>query len=1218
MLYFLIKREYSMKIIRFLPVLLGFVPCLCFGAQNSGFQNASQLLTAARRGDVRTVQVLINSGADINYVDATGLSLVCTAVMNNDKRAIQILQMYGADASQCDRQIKNYKQKTRKAARGEEYNFFSGLSSSHVLALSALGVAAVVGGIVLLTDVFDDDNGIGSSSGGGSHSGGGGGGGGTTTTTPLFSQNLPYGPTCENGTCPSDFSVWENDNDDFDYMSDNGFNYLMVARAYNSFVRGYLGMTTIRLNSDKSPFDLSQLPYASDPVGGGRPISVAMITGNGVNATGSAVDGLIPWIDAGQIATVQSVCALNGSESAACQNALAAATSVAHKYFNYTGATSSETENTTFDLSGSGSVFGGASDMESKLAKIIGGWEYGGRDTADYYGFIPNGQLVVYKTGAGKAWVNTSAANVTGAYTMTGTSLAVGNTFTLNNANVLVVTSVDGDRFVATDSENNVYNGYLIGDDLFVDSNSDGSIDQMYTMGDSNVLTLVKETTVADYKNYYAINDALRIQDSGYYASNVVANLSLTAESSELDYVTVAGAKALNDTAGTIALQKSTYKGLIDNYYNLNTADDDEVNEPSTDAELAFNYLGNYQQQIWVNSAGRNKFGLADGGSLESQFATFENFAPVVYSDLQNLFMTVVAVSPKNGTDGVSIDGYTANSTGKLQLSQWLDENDSSVTYSSRICGLTGTGNGGAMNPWCFAAPGTTDLEATAAMAGAVASVKSAFTYITPKQMFLLLALTADGPYLGTNPSTGLNWASDDDLVAYLRDMYTLPPDLDASDSQYIESFKNAFGYGMINLERATRPNTNVYFYDSNKNSIVSSSGKKAYWRSASTMSRASNVLSLTGRGAITTSFYDIVESADGTISLPRVWNSTVATDTTSGHGLYMGDMLADFDIDSNRNKTQTFGDFEFSMSVSPRAYNDNLGGLDNMRVAFVSDDFDVSAEYQRHLTDGQSRFNGRANGLLALASNTVSSDAEYKSGNFGFGVRAFSGVITDESLLENDPVVSSQFEPGRLGFVNGAAFDTRYNNDKFALDLSVGVMRETNTVLGMYSDGLLSMRGGNTQYVDMVATYKPTENIKLFARGTFADTVIDEFGGVIANMSDIKSNAFALGADIGGFGLTIAMPLAVVDGHMGYSYADFNVVENGAGYSIAMNNPHMEYVDLSTKNRELRLTTSYKTALGAMTNCGVEFMYRLNPNNTATFGDESIIMFKVQHRLGI
>ena len=1203
-----------MKFIRFLGILAFLFPCASLAASNADFQNASKLLVAARRGDIQTVQVLINSGVDVNYVDSTGLSLVCTAVMNNDTRAIQILQMYGADASNCDRQIKQYKQRTKVAAKGEEYGFFSGLSSSHVLTLSVLGVAAVLGGVVLLTKVFDNDNGNDSGGTNGDRPNNNNGGGSSSVDlVKLFSQNLPYGPACSGTSCPSDFTFWENAQD-FDYMSNttlqNTFNYLMVARAYNAFVRGYLGMETVRIASDLVPFDLSTLPSTS-VFEGGKPVNVAMITGNGVNAMGSAIDGQITWIDSTQIKTVQAICTANGSDSPVCQNAVYAATNVSHKYYN----NNSGSENTAFDLSGSGSVFGLASASDTKLAKVIAGWEYGGRATPDFYGFIPNGQLTVYKTGAGNAWVNPSSeTTVTGSYNISGAALAVNDTFHLFDK-TLTVTSVSGYSFIAT-SGDDTYHGYIVGDNLFIDSNADGNVNQLYVMGDENSLTLSKELVVADYKNYAAIYDALQLKDSGEYVSNVVANLSLPATSSALSYATVGGAKLLNDNATNEAQQINSFGTLINNYYDLNIADNTSVNTPAQDANLAFQYLGNYQQQILVNSAGHNLFGLGEGESLIPLEATFENFAPVVYSNLKNLFMTVVAVKPADGTQDDTIAGYSAADAGKLELSVWTDANDSSVNYISRMCGLTGTGNGGATNPWCFAAPGVTDLEATASMAGSIALVKSAFNYMTSQQIFLLLALTADGPYLGTNPETNLGWTSQSVLIEYLRKMYSVPGN--PSDAQYIESFKNTFGYGMINLERATRPGTNVYFYSSDTGTIVSGANS-AYWRNASSSnSRASSVLSLTNNGAIKTSFFDVLESADGTISLPRVWNTTFAGNNDSKHGLYMGDVLADFEVGTTNKRTNQIGNFTFDMAMSARAYDDGLNGLDNLRIAFNNEKYDLDADYQHYLTDGESRFSGRANGVLSLVSNSVATGAKYKTGNFAFSGRAFFGGITDENLLENDPVVSSQFEPARLGLANGIAVDTEYNNERFSFNIAVGNLHEDNTVLGMYSDGILTMRGGDTRYIDAVMQYRPWNSVNLFARGTFANTHVNTIGGLITNVSDIKSNAFALGADIGGFNFTAALPLATVDGKMGYSYAEFEVIENDGDYEMSINNPHVEYIDLAKQKRELRFSTSYKHAIGEFTDAGVGFIYRVNPNNTDNFGNESIFMFKLHHRLGI
>ena len=1131
-----------MKFVRFLGFLGFFVPCVTFAASSSEFQTASQLLSAARRGDTQTVQILVNNGANVNYVDSTGLSLVCTAVMNNDRRAVQVLQMYGADASRCDRQIKNYKQKSRVAARGEEYGFFSGLSSSHVLALSAVGVAAVIGGVALLTDAFDAKNNNGASSSGGSHSGSGGGSGGSSglPTNTLFTQNLPYGPACSGSTCPTDFSTWQN-SDDFTYMSDtstqNTFNYLMVARAYNAFVRGYLGMETVRNSTTKEVFDLSYYPFEGDTPGGGKPVNVAMITASGINATGSVVDGFIEWFDDANQNTLASLCQSSGGTfSEACQAAVNASVKTSHKYYNLTGTLGqTPVEDGDFDLVDGTTVFGSATDEDTKLAKIIAGWEEGGRTSGDFYGFVPNGQLTVYKIGTGEAGVS-------------------------------------------------------------------------------------------DYKNYAAIYNALQLKDSGEYVASVIANLALTAESVNLSYATLNDANILYNAATTEAMQKTTYKNLINTYYNLDTTNDATVNLPGTDAELAFNYLGNYQGQILVNSAGHTISGLGNNSSLSPQVATFENYAPVVYNDLQNLFMTVVAVKPSSttGTAGLTVDEYNTSGAGNLELATWTDANDSSITYTSRMCGLAGTGNGGSINPWCFAAPGNTDLEAAASMAGAIAAVKSAFSYMTPNQIFLLLALTADGPYLGINPnsSTGYSkWPESDnsDLIRYLRGLYNLPGNLDSSDAQYLESFKNAFGYGMINLERATRPTTNVYFYSSNTNSIVSTSGNAFWGKGATTTSssgRASTVLN--GRGTIRTSFYDVLESADGSMSLPRVWNNEFSLGGDSKHGLYMGDVLADFAVDSTNKHTNKIGNMTFDMAMSPRAYVDNLNGLDALNVKFSNENYDLDAGYQHYLTNGESRFSGRANGVLSLVSNSVSSGAKYKTGKFAFGVNAFSGTMTDENLLENDPVVSSQFEPARLGFANGGSVDVAYNNEKFNLGVSFGNMHETNTVLGSISDGLLALNGAKTQYVDAVANYKPVKKVNLSARATFADTVANVGEGVISELSNIKSNAFALGVDAYGFSFSAAMPLAVIDGRMGYDYAEMTVVENDGAYEVAVNNPHVEYIDLAPEKRELRFSGAYRQSVGEFTDAGVGFIYRVNPGNTDVFGNESIMMFKIHHRLGI
>ena len=211
------------KFNRFLLCALICAPSGVWAARSTDFYMAAQLLAAARNGNTRLVQNLINSGANVNFVDSTGLSVVCTAVMNNDMRAVQVLQMYGADASNCDRQIKNYQARTNPEP---ESGLFSGLSSTHKLVLGTIGVAGVVGGLLWATDAFDGTNHNGSSSSSGNH---GSGSGGSSSDTVTAAFTVPYSPAYlnTNGTINKDALVnadtWvtEEGRTDFDYIKNS-------------------------------------------------------------------------------------------------------------------------------------------------------------------------------------------------------------------------------------------------------------------------------------------------------------------------------------------------------------------------------------------------------------------------------------------------------------------------------------------------------------------------------------------------------------------------------------------------------------------------------------------------------------------------------------------------------------------------------------------------------------------------------------------------------------------------------------------------------------------------------------------------------------------------------------------------------------------------------------------------------------------------------------
>ena len=1121
-------------------------------AADTSFNMAAQLLSAARNGDTRLVQNLINSGADVNYVDSTGISVVCTAVMNNDTRAVQVLQMYGADASDCDKQIKKYK---TRADTTSETGLFSGLSSTHKLVLGGVGTIAVIGGILWATDAFEGKNHNGSGGGGsGGNSDDNNNGGGNSVTVAF---TLPYGPKMVD----SSGMVSQNYNysDELDVYSRGGFqygfakmntygNYLLMMHGYSPFARGYMGQSTLRSSSylPVPPSVYGAKKLGTESVSGGIPINVALITANGVNAKDntSLADRFFVWSSMSGSAVTDVNAASN--------------TMISSKYFNNEVTLGSDNasigddtvaEATGFDFSGAGTAIHNtdATDSDNMLAKIVGGYTSGdsdgdltNADTGDFVGFMPNGQMTVYRTGDGK-----------------------------NN--------LGGDI--------NYYNYKALADAI---TNS-----------------VANETT-----------DALTPK-----ANYGRAKISVIANTDVIEPLYAANVKTVNDFIGESAADyKSNFYNWVGNYYN-NAVSVSGSNTPAQDAENFFKTLGIRYFPLTVFSVGASETDSGYSGAYK--YATFENAAPLAFNNIEGLFMSVVAVNLPNvlGASNVYQSGTASASnvsgfkpSAKYNLSQWQDQ-VANKYYKSRICGIAGTGFG-SVDPWCFAAAGITDEQATAAAAGAAGAVKAAFSYLENSEIFALLALTADGAYLGTNPETGAVWTNIDDLVAYLSAMYTLPTEyqtmVDNSYISYLDAFKQVFGYGLINLERATMPGKSIYYYTKGK--IVSTNGN-AYWRSAqNTVGHISSVFGMRD-AALPVSFYDILTDSDNTISVPRIWNAELSVNNNFGYGLYVGDTLAELktrDVDN----TVMMGNLRFGLARSERMYDDNMDGLDSLSVEYDSENFGLRSEYQHYLTDGMGRFTGLSNPVLSLVSNAVASRFDLRMGRFAIGGRGFVGNITYDGLLESDPVVSNNFAAAKLGDVVGAESGVEFNGKKLSLKSGIGTMHESNTVLGSMFGGALDLRGADTNYVDSVLSYNVSDNIAVTLRGTFAWTdVNDTSNGFINGVSGLKSNAFAAALRLGNFDISASMPLALTDGDLYYSYAEFALDDNK---QVIVNNVAQYNLDLTPGVREYRFNASYKHQFGDWTDGALGFIYRINPNNTDAFGNESIFMMKLSHRLGI
>ncbi|MDR1026792.1 MAG: hypothetical protein LBL46_00025 [Rickettsiales bacterium] len=1117
----------------------GGVPAGARAANGQDFQMASQLLTAARAGNIPMVEKLVNAGADVNFTDSTGLSVVCTAIMNNDLKAAQILQVYGADASRCDSQIKKYKTKLPKENSG---GLFSGLGNAQNMTLAAGGAALVVGGVYLLGDgVFGAGGGKG---GGGSGAGGdrpttggGSGGGNTDTATPL--AVLAYGPNEWNPDAnkPKDgFDLGAEINalfpagagSNFAYMSANGQqNYLLMTAGYSPTARGYLGQATMRNSggAGNTPIKLA------DGLGtGGAPIPVALITANGVNPAGSIENKQITY--------------------ATCVNAGDAG--CAHTTTRYGNLASGAEITTGFDLSGAGSVFNPlASGGDNLLAKMIVGETAGTSGGADFVGYMPNGQLLLYRTGGGKKW-----ADITGG-AVVGSRDGVAKTITIDATTYAYTEDTTGyyPRITMTEGSNTTY-GYFMDGLLYIG-------DKAYSIDDgTGAITFARQATAARYQNFDAMLDGLSktafASSTGGAKGGVIANAALIPEMKD----------AATPTIGAIASpakpadKQSALLSLIKQYYDVGSGE-----ESKTAAANFFGAMsgGAANNPFVIFSAGEYKTPAANN-YWNTQEATFENGAPIAVPGLNHHFLTAAAVQYSAGTANVS-SASGAVKSGKYQLSNYTIGD---TTYRARACGTAGTGTS-AIDPWCFSSPGVTGEQAVATLAGSVGAIQSAFNYMTNDQIFLLLALTADGKFHTAQDLTG---------------MYELPGDIAArlpaptADNYYTEwkrLFGEVYGYGLVNLTRATTPNTKLMFYSSNNSS------RNGYWSETPSAARSATTFrASTAFGAraatLNLPMFDIITSADGTQSMPRAFDYSVDFGGAQ-HGLNLTDLLSEVSLENREQRTENM----FQLTAS--------GELKKGRIDFGKMSFD----YQR--TNGAATFGG-GNPVFGLVGEQFNS--HYSDGVWDFNV--MTGSMTDAGLLESDPAISDNFRAARLGGAWGFDSGVRLG----ALSVGAGYMNEDATLLGAETGGLFDLGNGRTAFA--------RAELKLgafSAKYTAARTTTTPGWGFVESVGDLYSDAYSVGADFGKWSFNISRPLAIISGDLKYMHTDYDIVQSAGGYELDAT-AALRSLDLAPAARETRFAVAYRPDISERTKLALGFVERLNPNNAP--GREEILMLKINH----
>lgn len=1211
----------------------------------SDFDTAAQMLSAAKNGDMKYLEQLVNNGADINYIDNTGMSIVCTALMNNDIRAAQILQMYGADASKCDRQIKKYKNKDPNKKTG---GLFSGLSTAQEVALTTAGGIAVVGGLFFLTDKLKGSNNniFGSNSNRPNNNGGNGSGGhGNNNTHQGDSKALTsYGPSLPsteaekkdygnnlNSQLGTDISKKNfKATNQFDSNGDINFqyNHLLAMRGYSTFARGYFGMTTLR-NDKKEPLKITG-GLEGYNISGGKPVNIALITSNGLNIN---PDSSIP-----QGSSLQDRLFVYTSKNASGSLNDASRDTVSNKYYNneITNKTThinnpsqdipngisewktkeKEGDIKKFDLSGAGTALHNKlidneniHDVDNMLAKIVGGYT-SGHTSGDITGFMPNGQMTVYRTGGGYKINNIASTDqVEKKYQNIENGIKVIDMNISGDTSDYVFEKISTRTHyykVLKNNKDTGYRAYIDNDKMYLyNSMAENTFStlQVYDVDSTNhKIKLVQDTKQTDYKNYEALLHSSNLSDkddkSGF-APSIIANVALNPKLFDNSSKTITSLVALNENSK----HKNKFKEYVDEYYS--------IENDKKQGQKALEFFEN-TSKFTIFSAGWQNID-SSGKSLE---ASFENSAPIVFNRLKNIFATVVSVSipTEKEANNLKLSEYKSNN--KIKLSEY---EFSGTKYKSRICGISGTGTKD-IDPWCFSAIGNYGGQAVASMAGSVGILKSAFDYMNDKQLFALLALTADGPFCKDCAKNSEGKDLEEKLKNYLDGMYKLPSDyqfeLDNNpNTNYFEIFKKVFGYGLINLERATTPGKTIYYYNGDR--IISNvNGGNAYWGDFSKTRFASSSVLRPRLSKISVQYYDMLESPDKSLSLPRIWKHNFnlnKENNVNNISKNIFESLQPF----TRNSEQKIDNFSFVLSSSGSHFG-NFSDLNNFNIKYEKDNFNFSSSFKNNLTDNLSNFEGRENQILSLVSNLVIADTKYSLKNFSFKTSVFSGDILDKNLISKSELSNSLLESAKIGSASGFSFDVSFNKNNFNISSSIGKLNEKGSVLGTGTGGLLDLGSGDTIYLDNRVSYNLTNDINLQFNFITSQTKTNNRNeqSFIKDITDIYSNAYSINVDHKNFSFSIFQPLTVYSGDMTYAYSDFNLIpKTKGGYSLS-SKYYLDKVSLSP-NKELRFVGTYRKNLGIFTDSIFNFIYRINPDGF-TERNETILMMKLSHRLGI
>ena len=473
---------------------------------------------------------------------------------------------------------------------------------------------------------------------------------------------------------------------------------------------------------------------------------------------------------------------------------------------------------------------------------------------------------------------------------------------------------------------------------------------------------------------------------------------------------------------------------------------------------------------------------------------------------------------------------------------------------------------------------GTSD--AAAVVAGSVALLMGAYPHLTAQQVVEILLSTAT--YID------INQISDATQKAFYQDNYT-----EQYDSALKHSYNTVFGYGIVNLDAATKP-------VGGKNGLWVYKGGKAVGDSSVVVTASST--SLLAPASVSGSLSTALAS-----SLPSTFTAFDAYDRPFEY-----ETAPLFNL-QNRRKTKSLNDFKMLMHqrdpvlVEP---TENFSMMYREQTQRVSKSSQIPLGLvQMNLKRDKMRYS-----FFYSQDTTLGKEAYWKRRQVNpfIQMRDAYGL---ESEYQFNPKWSIEvgWTMGKNGFFDedDRNFDAPDNKmqaftstlvfkpvDKVAFKVATGIMKETGSSLGLVSSGAFNIKGANTHFIGAGMTFSPMDKIRLEAMYYYGQTRTNTEGGLM-NMSRLTSDSFALTASYEPdeknlFGVQFSSPLRVNKGNLNVTLPVGRHPTEDVYYYDTYK------VDMKPKARELDLSMYYQGNMTDEISVQSELGVRLNPDHQA------------------